>query len=181
MKCCIPSLILALTMAIAARAEPPMIAYSPPPLSNWSYLSDQVMGGVSQGTVRIEGVAQDAYLHLTGDVSTKNRGGFIQTRTDLAAPFPADAIGIVLRVRGNDQRYYVHLRTRGTILPWQFYQAGFEAGPDWSTVHIPFDAFQPKGRLLRAKLDPGSVNSLGVAAYGRAHRADLSARWIGLY
>lgn len=162
-------------------AEPQMIDYTPPPPAEWSYLSDQVMGGVSEGQVQLMGTGDTAHLHLTGTVSTENRGGFIQTRTDLDTPFPADATGIVLRVRGNDQRYFVHLRTRGTVLPWQFYQAGFDAGPDWTTVQIPFTAFAPKGRLLRAKLRPETVNSLGLAAYGRDHRADLSARWVGLY
>jgi hypothetical protein len=27
-------------------------------------------------------------------------------------------------VRGNNQRYFVHLPTGGTPLPWQYYQAG---------------------------------------------------------
>ena len=175
------ALSLAAFLSLPVQAEEPMRDYTPPPPSQWSYLSDQVMGGVSQGQARVEGSGAQAYLHLTGDVSTKNRGGFIQSRVDLPRPFPTDAQGIVLRVRGNGERYFVHLRTSGTLLPWQFYQAGFDTSGDWTEVRIPFTAFKPSGRLLRKTPRASSVTSLGVVAYGRDHQADLSARWVGIY
>ena len=47
--------------------------------NNWAYLADTVMGGVSQGGAEFSAGA----LRLTGQVSTKNNGGFIQgTRID---------------------------------------------------------------------------------------------------
>ena len=45
--------------------------------NNWAYLADTVMGGVSQGGAEFSAGA----LRLTGQVSTKNNGGFIQVRT----------------------------------------------------------------------------------------------------
>ena len=45
--------------------------------NNWAYLADTVMGGVSQGGAEFAAGA----LRLTGQVSTKNNGGFIQVRT----------------------------------------------------------------------------------------------------
>ncbi|MBE0414029.1 CIA30 family protein [Yoonia sp.] len=164
-----------------AMTQTAMVDYTPPAHDQWTYLSDQVMGGVSTGGAQIRGSGADAYLQLQGDVSTQNRGGFIQTRVALTDPIPADAQGIILQVRGNGETYFVHLRTKGTVLPWQFYQAGFEAGADWTEVRIPFDVFAPSSRLIRKGLRPESMTSLGFAAYGRDHRADLSARWIGVY
>ncbi len=35
--------------------------------------------------------------------------------------------------------------------------------------------------MLRATPLPDTVTSLGIVAYGRDHRADVTARWIGLY
>lgn len=169
-------LILGLAMSGPARSDP-IPDYVLPPLGQWSYLGDTVMGGVSEGTARIEG----DYLRLSGDVSTRNRGGFIQTRVRIETRFPAEAEGIVIRVRGNGERYFVHLRTTGTVLPWQYYQAGFETTSDWQELRLPFADFRPSGALLRSMPQPETVTSLGFVAYGRDHRADLRAVWLGLY
>ncbi len=155
--------------------------YAPPPPAEWRYFSDQVMGGVSEGSARIEAFEGKAAIRLTGRVSTENRGGFIQARADLERGFPADAQGVVLQVRGNGERYFVHLRTRGMILPWQYYQATFDTSGDWRTVRLPFSAFSSSGPLLRTTPRPETVTSLGVVAFGRDHQADVTARWIGLY
>jgi len=160
-----------------ARADDPMRPYVPPPPGGWTYLSDQVMGGVSEGRAIVEG----GHLRLTGDVSTLNRGGFIQVRTEVPTSFPKDAQGLVIRVRGNGEGYFVHLRTRGTVLPWQYYQAPFETSGSWQDLRVPFTAFAPSGRMLRSPPRPETVTSVGFVAYGRDHRADLSAIWLGIY
>ena len=46
--------------------------------NNWRYVSDRVMGGVSDGQVFLEQDGDVIYARLTGNVSTRNRGGFIQ-------------------------------------------------------------------------------------------------------
>lgn len=158
-----------------------MLDYDLPPLSDWTYFSDQVMGGVSQGGARIEGPAGARYLRLTGDVSTENRGGFIQVRAELDQPFPKEAQGVIVELRGNGEGYFIHLRTRGTILPWQYYQAPIPSGAEWQEVRVPFSAFERSGALLRAVPRPETVTSLAAVAYGRDHSADLSFRWIGIY
>ena len=113
--------------AIPGHAEDGMFTdFSGADGSGWRFFTDQVMGGVSEGQARIEEIGGERALRLTGTVSTENRGGFIQARLDLDAPLAPDAEGIVLRVRGDGQRYYVHLRTSGTMLPWQYYQVPFE-------------------------------------------------------
>ena len=164
-----------------SHAEGPIPGYAPPPLTAYEFFTDQVMGGVSTGAARIAGAEGARHLRLTGTVSTANRGGFIQARVRLDAPFPAEARGVVVRVKGNGQRYFVHLRTRGTVLPWQYYQAGFETTPDWQDLRLPFTAFAASGALLRATPDPATVTSLAAVAYGRDHEADLSFQWLGLY
>lgn len=99
----------------------------------------------------------------------------------LSEALPAEAEGLQLRVRGNGQPYFIHVRTGGTVLPWNFYQGRFEAGEDWSTVRIPFDAFKAEGRLLRKALTAGAVKSIAVVAYGREHEADVSVARITAY
>jgi len=142
---------------------------------DWSYLADTVMGGVSQGQARLEGGA----IRLTGTVSTENRGGFIQTRTALPEGLPPGTTALCLRVRGNGERYFIHLRTTRTRLPWQYYRAGFETSSDWSDVALSLAGFAPSGRLMRARIAPEEVRSIGLVAYGRDHEADVSLSEIG--
>jgi hypothetical protein len=174
-------LLIALILPALIHAEDAMVDLSLSDPSRWAYFSDQVMGGVSDGRVSFEQVDTVPVLHLTGTVSTANRGGFIQARTKLDTPLPATVRGVVLNVRGNDQTYFIHLRTTRTLFPWQFYQASFEASDTWKEVRIPFDDFAPYGRLLRRTFDVKAVRSLAVAAFGRDHTADLSVRTVGFY
>jgi Complex I intermediate-associated protein 30 (CIA30) len=139
------------------------------------------MGGVSTGQVDFVEENGDVHAHMTGRVSTENNGGFIQIRMELPTPPSAESTGVRLVVRGNEQRYFVHLRTSGTILPWQYYQAGFDATQDWSEVRLPFTRFEASGRLLRSVPSPTSVKSVGIVAFGRDHDAEIDVREVGFY
>lgn len=151
------------------------------PESRWEFLADTVMGGVSTGQVRFEQEDGAAYARLTGNVSTENRGGFIQFRTELGEKLPKDTQGVRIVTRGNNQTYFIHLRTSGTVLPWQYYQAPFEATQQWTEVRIPFSAFKASGRMLRSEPRAGSVRSIGVVAFGRDHQAKVDVLEIGFY
>ena len=50
----------------------------------WQYVSDRVMGGVSDGQVALEQDGEMYYARLTGNVSTANNGGFIQLRASVS-------------------------------------------------------------------------------------------------
>ncbi|MBV0913226.1 CIA30 family protein [Anianabacter salinae] len=145
----------------------------------WTYLADTVMGGVSQGQARMETDGPETFIRLTGTVSTANRGGFIQTRTDLPGGLPPETTALRIRLRGNGERYFIHLRTSGTRLPWQYYQAGFPTGPDWAEIDLPLSSFEPSGRLLRSSPQAESLRSIGLVAFGRDHRADVSLAALG--
>ncbi|HKL70672.1 CIA30 family protein [Salibaculum sp.] len=145
------------------------------PAPRWSFFTDRVMGGRSDGQAVIGGTPP--HLHLTGTVSTANNGGFIQARQQLDG-LPATVTRLTLTVRGDGQTYYVHLRSSSTRLPWQFYQASFTAPPDWSDVVIALEDFRPSGGRL-APLDPADIRAVALVAYGREHEADLRVSRIG--
>lgn len=151
------------------------------PQTRWRFFTDQVMGGVSTGGVEFSTEDSAPFARMTGHVSTANRGGFIQMRLDLAAPPPVGTTGVRLIVRGNAQRYFVHLRTGGTLLPWQYYQADFDVNERWSEVRLPLDAFKASHALLRDIPKAGSLTSLAVVAYGRDHDALIDVREVGFY
>ncbi|MEX5727856.1 hypothetical protein Ga0609869_001209 [Rhodovulum iodosum] len=149
--------------------------------AEWGYLGDRVMGGVSSGKMRFGREGDTGFLRLTGHVSTANNGGFIQMRRALDAPLPPGAGGLVVQVRGNGARYFVHLRVEGAGRPWLYYQAGFDSGPDWAETRLPFADFVPSGAGLPAALRPQDVLSIGIAAYGRDHEADVSLATLFAY
>ena len=151
------------------------------PEKRWRFFADTVMGGVSSGRVVFAQEGGQTFARMSGRVSTANNGGFIQMQLDLTEPLPTGTTGVRLIVRGNDQRYFVHLRTSGTLLPWQYYQAGFDVTQAWTEVRLPFDAFAASGALLRAVPKADKLISVGVVAYGRDHDAEIDVREVGFY
>ncbi|WP_295392752.1 CIA30 family protein [uncultured Thiodictyon sp.] len=150
--------------------------------TRWQCIADTVMGGVSRGGLAAEAIDGCPCLHLTGQVSLANNGGFVQAGLDLRPAGLLDArgwSGIELVVRGNDETYNLHLRTVDTRIVWQSYRASFRAGPQWETVRLPFADFTPY-RIDRP-LDLSTLRRLGLVAIGRAMAADLSVSRIAFY
>lgn len=165
-----------------AAQDPVMIeSFEFQPQTRWRFFTDNVMGGVSTGQVTFHTEAGQTFARLTGSVSTENSGGFIQIRRDLTEGAPQEAAGVRLIVRGNGQRYFIHLRTSGTVLPWQYYQSGFDVTADWREIRLPLDSFKPSGSLLRPVPRAGSLKSIAVVAFGRDHEAQIDVKEIGFY
>ena len=174
--------VLLLWTASTAIAEDSLIEdFRSQPETRWRFVADTVMGGVSNGQVEFVQEDKDVHARMTGTVSTANNGGFIQIRMELPTPPPRETVGVRLVVRGNEQRYFVHLRTSGTVLPWQYYQAGFPVTQEWSEIRLPFTDFEPSGRLLRSVPRPGSLKSIGIVAFGRDHEAEIDVREVSFY
>ena len=148
--------------------------------TDWQGFTDRVMGGLSEMRAARVMTERGPALALAGRVRLENNGGFIQARTELPDGLPEAATGLRLRVRGNGERYFIHLRTTRTALPWQYYQQGFETGPDWADVTLPFADFAPSGRMMAGRLHPAEVRSLGLVAYGRDHQVDVSLAGFGV-
>ena len=139
------------------------------------------MGGVSTGQVTFKTQDDKSYAQMTGRVSTENNGGFIQIRIDLPTAAPAGTQGIRLNLRGNDQSYFVHLRTNSTLLPWQYYQAEFTVTKNWTEIKLPLSAFKASGRMLRKKPRAQSLKSIGIVAFGRDHSAEIDVQKVSFY
>ncbi|MFK7940526.1 MAG: CIA30 family protein [Roseovarius sp.] len=177
-----PAFVLCAALATGAWAQDTMIdSFDPQSETTWRFFSDQVMGGVSSGQAQLGQDGADSYVRMTGTVSTANNGGFIQIRTDLQDGLPPGTRGLRLVVRGNNQQYFVHLRTTGTALPWQYYQAGFDVSTTWTEVKLPLNAFNPSGAMLRDVPLANTVTSVGIVAYGRDHAAQIDVKEIGFY
>ena len=128
---------------------------------SWVAVNDDVMGGRSQGSARVDG----GTLVFSGVLNT-NGGGFASVRWAPRAFDLGDARGILLRVRGDGRTYSMRLTQRGDEAERVSYRASFETSKDdaWRDVWLPFRSFVPmwRGRVLdRPPVDPGRVASLG--------------------
>jgi hypothetical protein len=151
------------------------------PARRWEFIADDVMGGVSKGSLSFGREDGIAYARMTGRVSTANNGGFLQFRRRLDQRLPEATRGVRIIARGNNERYFIHLRTSGTILPWQYYQSGFDVSGAWRELTLPLKSFQASGALLRQTPKATSIKSIGVVAFGRDYDADIQIREIGFY
>jgi hypothetical protein len=149
----------------------------------WRSFSDRVMGGVSLGQHRYETIDGKRSVRLTGDVSLDNNGGFIQVALSLnprERPFDASPYkGIRLTVRGNDTKYFIHIRSSQSRRPWQYYAAEFEATGEWRTLEIPFSQFEPKS--LSEALDPSELRRIAVVAAWENFKADVAVSRLEFY
>ena len=147
----------------------------------WSYFADTVMGGVSEGTAEFESRGVNKTIRLTGEVSTANNGGFIQVRSSGPWELPEGKIGIKLRVKGNGNQYFLHIRNSSTRLPWHYYQQGFEANTFWTEVKLPFESFVKSSSLLRTSMNQDTIKTIGIVAYGKDYTADISVMSLEFY
>lgn len=148
----------------------------------WRLVTDQVMGGRSDGHLRVDRHFGRGCLRLSGAVSTANNGGFIQAALRLGGGRRFDASvysGLVLTVAGNGEEYSLHLKTSDLSLPWQSYRASFKAEPAWREIRIPFTEFVPY--RTGNEFQPSRLERIGLVAIGRAFAADLCLADLGFY
>ena len=163
--------VLVFTMSNAVNAK--NLVYE----NNWAYLADTVMGGVSQGSAEFASGA----LRLTGQVSTKNNGGFIQVRTRIDPIEAKGRTGLKIKVKGNGEIYYLHIRNASARLPWHYYTANFSTNEKWKEVIIPFDQFEKSATFMPKNLNPDTIKTIGLVAYGKDHKADVSIANLEFY
>ena len=148
--------------------------------NRWQFFTDQVMGGVSEGNASIVSDKSGQYVRLEGSVSTGNNGGFIQIRTDINEG-TNEAKGIIIKAKGNGEDYYIHLRTSGTVLPWQYYQISFPTSKNWSEIKLPFANFERSSSWISKKITGDKIRTLGIVAYGKNHNAKLDVAYLSFY
>lgn len=145
----------------------------------WRLFTDQVMGGVSNGSLKVEQYAGRSCLRMRGQVSTENNGGFVQIALDINTGNADGYQGLQLEVAGNNEEYNVHYRTSGLWMPWQAYRATFKATPQWQTIQIPFSQMQPY--RTGQKFRPNKIKRIGLVAIGRDFEADLCVGSLRFY
>ena len=144
----------------------------------WQFITDQVMGGVSTGKVEFLNDNNNFYARMRGNVSTENKGGFIQVRRKLEKLNLESSKFIEIVAKGNNQNYFIHLRTTGTFLPWQYYQISFKVLNSFETFKLPISEFKRSSVFLSKRINPKNITSIGVVAFGRDHSAEIYIKEI---
>ena len=148
----------------------------------WSFFTAGVMGGLSQGKAIISSDDGIPCYKMTGDVTTENNGGFIQIRTNLRPSIEAKKYeGIYLKVKGNNQKYSVHVRTPLSIAPWQYYSYSFYLEKKWIEIKAPFNKFKSSNQYQPKNLSEQKIKTLGLVAGFNDFYADICLAEIGFY
>ena len=146
--------------------------------ANWSAISDNVMGGVSEVNFYEMDDGSIKFYRLEGNVSTENNGGFIQSRVGLNIK-TENYSGVRIKIRGNENEYFIHLRAP-RMMPWNYYYSSFYAGQEWTIIDLPLSAFK-YSRDPNSSLRSSRIRSLGIVAYGKDFQAQLDIASIELY
>jgi hypothetical protein len=148
----------------------------------WSFFTDGVMGGLSEGQATINNIDGIKCYQMTGNVTTENNGGFIQIRALLNPLVNANIYdGIYIKVYGNNKKYSLHLRTKITLAPWQYYSYKFIAKNEWTEIRAPFKDFDKSNFYQPKNLSNQNIKSIGLVAAFDDFYANICLSEIGLY
>jgi len=149
---------------------------------NWSFFTDGVMGGLSEGKAIISRIDGSDCYHMTGNVTTENNGGFIQIRNLLKPSISTKKYnGIYLKVLGNNEDYSIHVRTALTMAPWQYYKYNFNTNDQWVEIKAPFKEFKKSNAYQPSDLVGQKIKSIGLVAGFKDFKADICLSEIGFY
>ena len=142
------AIVASLTLMPFAHAGPLLLDFSRSEvIQTFRVINDDVMGGIS--TSRIH--ATNDALVFEGVVSLEQNGGFASLRGPIS--FPAESAALLLKVRGDGQRYKLTLKLDDSPGTGQ-YQADFLASREWQTLRfMPADfRFSFRGRPVAAPM-----------------------------
>lgn len=158
----------------------------PAPLSNenqsitpisWRMISDQVMGGLSDGVMQ----STEQLANMQGQVSLENNGGFLQLQSTMPKTLNASQYaGVVIEVCSEtDMELQLLIKSSQLWMPWQSFRAAIRTNSNWQQYVIPFSEFKPyKTKTL---LNPKSMTTFAVLAGGQVMDVNVSIKMFGFY
>lgn len=150
------------------------------PLQAWKLVSDQVMGGLSNGKL----VRQEKYGCLcdcmSGTVSLENNGGFLQMKLPVAgSDIPDTSKGLFMELAGSPDTYNIHIKTHDLIRPWQSYRLQVNLTGNWQRFVTPWAQFI--AHRTDTPLQQAHITSIAIVAIGKAFVADVAVRKLGYW
>jgi len=149
-------------------------------VAQWYPINDGVMGGLSEGRVAQTG---GKALCFSGEVSLDNNGGFASVRSRPRELDLSVYSGVLVRVRGDGQRYALNIQTDVPIRAGS-YRCKFDTVREqWVELYFPFEDFCATsfGVELPDALpfDPRKIRSFGLLISDKqAGPFQLEVDWI---
>lgn len=129
-------------------------------LSQWYIEEDQVMGGVSTGSISI---TDNGHGLFKGHVSLENNGGFSSVHYDLSKMKIEDYDTVSIRLKGDGKDYQFRISADDND---KFeYVKEFSTSGEWEEVKIPLKEFYPsyRGRKLdKPNFNHDYIDDIGI-------------------
>jgi NADH dehydrogenase [ubiquinone] 1 alpha subcomplex assembly factor 1 len=150
-------------MADTTTADRTLFSFNNPESARqWQTVNDGVMGGRSDGSIRIN---EFKNLEFFGTLSLANNGGFASVRSRGSALSLRNGDSISVNVRGDGREYTLNLYTPARRMAFS-YRATFQTKKnEWIEVNVPLSRFVATsfGRVVsNSPLNPGQVTGIGV-------------------
>jgi monofunctional biosynthetic peptidoglycan transglycosylase len=152
----------------------------PDAAKQWQTVNDGVMGGVSDGRVRI---TDKGIMEFYGTLSLENNGGFASARSKSKPLGLKEGDVIVARVRGDGREYYLNATVPTFRIAFS-YRSSFETkAGEWQEIKMPLKELQATsfGRPVKnaGPVEASKVNSVGfLLADKKAGPFKLEVEWI---
>ena len=145
-------------------------------IDDWRFIKDQVMGGKSDGFMTLKEATSENFdfISAKGNVSTDG-GGFLMFRKEIDTNNLSTYSKVKFKARGNNEKYFIHIKTKGSIFPWVRYLGEFEVTDKWQDFEIEFTEFvrYSNKRPKKNNLNPKKIKLIGVEASGRDFEMDI--------
>ncbi len=129
---------------------------------NWYIVNDDVMGGISRSSMRIN---NDGTATFSGTLSPENYGGFASVRAMIDPGDKIEYQGVIIRLRGDGNIYSLRFRTDRNFDGYAYQAKVTSKAGEWVELKVPFRDFEPtfRGRTLTGKPD---LKSTEMAQFG---------------
>jgi monofunctional biosynthetic peptidoglycan transglycosylase len=152
----------------------------PDAAKGWQPVNDGVMGGVSEGRLKI---TDQGLMEFSGVLSLENNGGFASVRSrrgDLGLR-PDDAL--LVRLKGDGREYVLNLYVPTLRIAYSYRAEIQTKAGEWTEVRVPLkDCYATSfGRKLpdAGPIDAAKVNSIGfMLSDKKAGPFKLEVAWI---
>jgi hypothetical protein len=153
---------------------------SPDAAAAWETVNDGVMGGVSDGRVRM---TDEGTLEFFGVLSLENNGGFASVRSRPRPLGLAAEDRVAVRLRGDGREYTLNLYVPTSRVAFSYRVPIQTKADEWMEIAIPLKDFQATsfGRPVPSAgpVDAPQVNSLGfLLGDKKPGKFRLEVAWI---
>ncbi len=146
----------------------------------WQTINDGVMGGVSEGKVKI---TDQKTLEFYGKLSLENNGGFASVRSKAKKLDLEKGDVLIARVRGDGREYSMNLHVPRPLVAFSYRATVQTMKDEWIEVKLPLDKFEATsfGKLVKdAKpVGPQEINGVGfLLGDKKAGPFKMEIEWI---